>query len=73
MRRVSPSVFAREELHRLLAGGADREANIVSAFVEAVSGNVTASWTGDRGSGGRSGQCDRTACCDVCRELMQVR
>jgi transposase-like protein len=29
-------VFAREELHRLLAGGADREANIVSVFVEAV-------------------------------------
>src|SRR5690242_11559432 len=36
MRRVSPSVVAREELHRLLSGGADREANIVSVFVEAV-------------------------------------
>ena len=36
MRRVSPSVIAREELGRLLSGGADREANIVSAFVEAV-------------------------------------
>jgi hypothetical protein len=36
MRRVAPSVVAREELHRLLAGGADREANIVSAFIEAV-------------------------------------
>jgi hypothetical protein len=36
MRRVSPSVLAREELHRLLSGGADREANIVSVFVEAV-------------------------------------
>jgi transposase-like protein len=29
-------VLAREELHRLLAGGADRESNIVSALVEAV-------------------------------------
>jgi hypothetical protein len=29
-------VLAREELHRLLSGGADREANIVSVFVEAV-------------------------------------
>src|SRR5215207_3124679 len=36
MRRVAPSVLAGEELHRLLAGGADREANIVSAFVAAV-------------------------------------
>ena len=36
MRRVAPSVIAREELQRLLAGGVDREANIVSALVETV-------------------------------------
>ncbi|MCA1695887.1 MAG: IS256 family transposase [Actinobacteria bacterium] len=36
MRRVSPSMIAREELQRLLAGGADRDSNIVSALVEAV-------------------------------------
>jgi Transposase, Mutator family len=36
MRRVSRSVLAREELHRLLSGGVDREANIVSVFVAAV-------------------------------------
>jgi len=36
MRRVAPSVFAREDLHRLVAGGGGREVNIVSAFVEAV-------------------------------------
>ena len=36
MRRVAPSVIAREELHRLFAGGADREVNIVSALVETV-------------------------------------
>jgi putative transposase len=36
MRRVAPSVFAREDLHRLLAGGADRESNIVSALVQTV-------------------------------------
>lgn len=36
MRRVAPSVIAREELHRLLAGGAERETNIVSALVETV-------------------------------------
>jgi putative transposase len=42
MRRVAPSVIAREELHRLLAGGADREANIVSALVEAVTRLVVA-------------------------------
>ena len=35
MRRVSPSMIAREEL-RLLAGGADRESNVVSALVEVV-------------------------------------
>ena len=28
----SPSVLAREGLHRLLSGGADRESNIVSAL-----------------------------------------
>jgi putative transposase len=36
MRRVAPSVMAREQLQDLLAGGADREANIVSALVETV-------------------------------------
>jgi transposase-like protein len=36
MRRVAPSVLAREELHRLLTGAADRESNIVSALVQAV-------------------------------------
>ena len=40
MRRVSPSVIAREQLHRLLAGGADRETNIVSALVETVTRQV---------------------------------
>ena len=37
MRRVSPSVMAREQLQGLLVGGADRESNIVSALVETVS------------------------------------
>src|SRR6478735_7862707 len=36
MRRVSPSMIAREKLQRLLAGSADREANVVSALVETV-------------------------------------
>jgi hypothetical protein len=36
MRRVAPSVIAREQLYELLAGGVDREANIVSALVESV-------------------------------------
>ena len=36
MRRVSPSVMAREQLQQLLVGGADRESNIVSALVETV-------------------------------------
>ena len=36
MRRVAPSVMAREQLHQLLVGGADRETNIVSALVETV-------------------------------------
>jgi putative transposase len=36
MRRVSPSMIAREELERLLAGGVERESNIVSALVETV-------------------------------------
>jgi len=36
MRRVAPSVFAREDLHRLVAGGSGGEVNVVSAFVEAV-------------------------------------
>jgi hypothetical protein len=37
MRRVAPSVLARERLQALLAGGAEQETNIVSALVEAVS------------------------------------
>lgn len=36
MRRVAPSVLACEQLHRLLAGGVDRETNILSALVETV-------------------------------------
>jgi hypothetical protein len=36
MRRVSPSVMAREQLQGLLVGAADRESNIVSALVETV-------------------------------------
>jgi putative transposase len=36
MRRVPSSVLVREELERLLAGGVDREANVVSALVETV-------------------------------------
>ena len=34
MRRVAPSVLAREQLLGLLAGGADHESNIVSRLVE---------------------------------------
>src|SRR5918994_2482979 len=36
MRRVAPSVIAREQLQGLFAGGVDRESNIVSALVETV-------------------------------------
>lgn len=36
MRRVAPSVIAREQLQRLLDGEVDRERNIVSALVETV-------------------------------------
>src|SRR6476661_1418628 len=36
MRRVAPSVVAREQLQRLLGGGVDPEQNIVSALVETV-------------------------------------
>jgi putative transposase len=36
MRRVAPSVIAREQLQGLLSGGTDRETNIVSALVEIV-------------------------------------
>jgi len=36
MRRVAPSVVAREQLQRLLGGGVDHEQNIVSALVETV-------------------------------------
>src|SRR5215207_8126103 len=36
MRRVAPSVLAREQLQQLLAGGLGSESNIVSALVETV-------------------------------------
>jgi hypothetical protein len=36
MGKVAPSVIAREQLQQLLAGSIDRERNIVSALVEAV-------------------------------------
>src|SRR5919202_4463916 len=36
MRRVAPSVIAREQLRELLAGGVDREVNIISALVDTV-------------------------------------
>jgi transposase-like protein len=36
MRRVAPSVIAREQLQGLLSGGTDCETNIVSALVEIV-------------------------------------
>jgi putative transposase len=36
MQRLAPSVIARAELHRLLAGDTDHETNIVSELVEAV-------------------------------------
>jgi putative transposase len=36
MRRVAPSVLAREQLQRLLDGGVDHERNIVSTLVETV-------------------------------------
>ena len=36
MRRVAPSVIAREQLQALLGAGMDREGNIVSALVEVV-------------------------------------
>jgi putative transposase len=37
MQRVAPSQIARQQLQELLAGGADRGSNIVSALVETVS------------------------------------
>src|SRR5512143_1864199 len=36
MRRVPPSVLVREELDRLLGGGADEGTNIISALVDTV-------------------------------------
>ena len=36
MRRVAPSVIAREQLQRLLERGVDQEQNVVSALVETV-------------------------------------
>jgi len=57
VRRVAPSVLACEQLHRLLAGGVDRETNIVAALVETVTRLVVqelvegeqADFLGDRG------------------------
>jgi hypothetical protein len=34
MRRLPPSMHVREELNRLLSGGAGPETSVVSAFVE---------------------------------------
>ena len=36
MRRVAPSVVAGEQLRELLAGGVDRESNVISVLVETV-------------------------------------
>jgi hypothetical protein len=36
MRRVAPSVMAREQLRQLLADGVDRESNVVSALAQIV-------------------------------------
>jgi hypothetical protein len=57
MGKVAPSVIAREQLQQLLAGSIDRERNIVSALVEAVTRLVVqelvegeqADWLGGRG------------------------
>ncbi len=57
MGKVAPSVMARERMQRLLAGSVDRERNIVSALVEAVTRLVVqelvegeqADWLGGRG------------------------
>jgi putative transposase len=64
MRRVAPSVIAREQLQQLLAGGVDRESNIVSALVETVTGLVVqellegeqGDFLGGRGRYGRRGE-----------------
>ena len=36
MGRVAPSVIAGEQLHELLAGGVDRESNVISVLVQTV-------------------------------------
>jgi signal-transduction protein with cAMP-binding, CBS, and nucleotidyltransferase domain len=36
MRRIAPSVIAREQLQELLSDGVGRESNVVSALVETV-------------------------------------
>ena len=64
MRRVAPSVIAREQLHEVLASGVDREGNIISALVEAVTRLVVqellegeqADYLGGRGRYQRRGQ-----------------
>lgn len=37
MRRVAPSVIARERLHELLGGAADRDTNLILDLVAAIS------------------------------------
>lgn len=64
MRRVAPSMIAREQLQELLAGGADRESNIISALVETVTRLVVQEllegeqrdFLGGRGRYGRRGE-----------------
>jgi hypothetical protein len=59
MRRVAPSVIAREQLQQLLGGGVGRESNIVSALVETVTRLVVqelaphALWHQPAGAAGR--------------------
>ena len=64
MRRVAPSVLAREQLQQLLAGGLGSESSIVSALVETVSRLVVQEllegeqrdFLGGRGRYGRRGE-----------------
>jgi hypothetical protein len=42
MRRVAPSVIAGEQLRELLAGGVDRQSNVISVLVETVTRLVQA-------------------------------
>jgi Transposase, Mutator family len=55
MRRVAPSVIAREQLQELLAGGVGRQMNIVSALVETVTRLVVQELVeGEQAVGGRA-------------------